>query len=101
MSDSSAFVVVDLWRAKPGKQAQLTATLAESARVFREQPGVLSVDYTHLGGDPDRYLAVFRYASQAARDAFRSTDALRDTMDQLTLLWDLESDVMLGHQTGL
>jgi quinol monooxygenase YgiN len=101
MSDTSAFVVVDLWRAKAGKRDQLEATLADSARVFRAQPGVLSVDYTHLDGDPDRYLVVFRYASQAARDAFRATDALRGTMERLAPLWDLESDVMLGHQSGL
>ena len=70
MSDTTAFVVVDLWRAKPGKRADLEATLADSARVFRGQPGVLSVDYTHLAGDPERYLVVFRYANQSARDAF-------------------------------
>jgi quinol monooxygenase YgiN len=101
MSETSAFVVVDLWRAKPGKRAELEATLAESARVFRQQPGVLSVDYTHLAGDPERYLVVFRYANRAAREDFRATDMLRATMERLAPLWDLEGDVMLGHQTGL
>jgi quinol monooxygenase YgiN len=101
VSATSAFVVVDLWRVKPGKRQETQKALAESAPLFRAQPGILSVDYTHLDGDPDRYLVVFRYASREARESFRATDELTATMARLSELWDLESPVYLGYQTGL
>ena len=101
MAAESAFVVVDTWRVKPGRREALRRELAASARLFRDQPGVLSVDYTQLGDDPDRYLVVFRYASRAAREAFRATADLKDTMQRLGELWDLEGDLLLGYQTGL
>lgn len=99
--DTSAFVVVDIWRVKAGKEDEIRGVLAESARRFRRQPGILSVDYTHIDGDPRHYLVVFRYESAEAREAFQQTDELRSTMTRLRELWDLESPVWKGHQTGL
>ena len=99
-TDNSAFVVVDIWRVKPGKHDELREVLAESGRRFRLMPGVLSVDYTLLDGDPDRYLVVFRYIDAAAREAFVATDLLKDTMQRLQSLWDLESPVYKGTPAG-
>lgn len=98
--DTSAYVVVDIWSVKPGKHAELRAVLTESGARFRSMPGVLSVDYTLLEGDPDRYLVVFRYADAAAREAFVATDELRSTMSRLRDLWDLESPIYKGGPAG-
>jgi len=98
--DTSVYVVVDIWRVKPGKSVELRAVLTESGARFRSMPGVLSVDYTLLEGDPDRYLVVFRYADAAAREAFVATDELRSTMSRLRDLWDLESPIYKGVPAG-
>lgn len=98
--DSSAFVVVDIWRGKPGKRDELRHVLTDSGALFRRQPGVLSVDYTLLDNDPDRYLVVFRYANAAAREAFVATDELKATMARLGELWDLESPIYKGTPAG-
>jgi heme-degrading monooxygenase HmoA len=94
--DQSVFVVVDIWRVKPGGHAQLEQVLAESGRLFRSQPGVLSVDFTRLEDDPDRYLVVFRYTNAAAREAFVATPELKATLGRLSSYWDLDSPVYKG-----
>jgi quinol monooxygenase YgiN len=99
--NSSAFVVVDIWRVKPGKHDELREELARSGARFRTMPGVLSVDYTLLDNDPGRYLVVFRYTDAAAREAFVATDELRSTMTRLRDLWDLESPIYLGTPVGI
>lgn len=63
-------------------------------------PGVLSVDFTTLDNDPDRYLVIFRYASAAAREAFVATDDVRSTLERLKPLWDLESPIYKGSPLG-
>jgi heme-degrading monooxygenase HmoA len=97
---TSAYVVVDIWRVKPGRHAELREVLTESGARFRTMSGVLSVDYTLVEGDPDRYLVVFRYADAAAREAFVATDELRSTMSRLRDLWDLESPIYRGVPAG-
>jgi quinol monooxygenase YgiN len=97
---SSVFVVVDIWRVKPGRHAETRRLLTESGRMFRAHAGVLSVDYTLLDNDPDRYLVVFRYADAAARESFVATDELRSTMASLKELWDLESPIYIGTPAG-
>jgi quinol monooxygenase YgiN len=99
--NGSAFVVVDIWRAKPGKHDELREELARSGARFRTMAGVLSVDYTLLDNDPDRYLVVFRYTDAAAREAFVATDELRSTMTRLSELWELESPIYLGTPIGI
>ena len=98
--DRSVFVVVDIWRVKPGKHEELRQVLAEAGERFRTMPGVLSVDFTLLNNDPDRYLVVFRYADATARDAFVATDELIATMTTLRGLWDLESPIYKGVPAG-
>jgi heme-degrading monooxygenase HmoA len=98
--DTSVFVVVDIWRVRPEKQTEVEAELTEAGRIFRRQPGVLSVDFTHLDGDPTRYLVVFRYADAAAREAFVSTPELQDTLRRLSQLWDLVSPIHKGTPAG-
>lgn len=99
--ETTAYVVVDIWRVKEGHRDAVRSVLAESARVFRAMPGILSVDYSQLEGDPDQYLVVFRYRSAADREAFQHTPELTSVMTRLSALWDLESPVWKGHQTGL
>lgn len=99
--DTTAYVVVDIWQVKPGKEEEIRGVLGEAARLFRARPGILSVDFSALGGDASRYLVVFRYENQDARMAFQQTPDLAATMQRLSLLWDLESPVWQGHQSGL
>jgi quinol monooxygenase YgiN len=98
--DTSVYVVVDIWRIKPGKHIELRAVLTESGARFRSMSDVLSVDYTLVEGDPDRYLVVFRYADAAARETFVATDELRSTMSRLRDLWDLERPIYKGVPAG-
>ncbi|HUG16764.1 MAG TPA: antibiotic biosynthesis monooxygenase family protein [Thermomicrobiales bacterium] len=94
--DRSVFVVVDFWRVRPGKRDALEQLLIESGPKFRRQPGVLSVDFTRLDDDPNRYLVVFRYQDAAAREAFVATEELKTTLARLSKLWDLDSPVHTG-----
>lgn len=100
MSEDAGFVVVDIWKAKPGKQEQLHAVLSDAGRLFRAQDGVVSVDYTQLVDDEERYLVVFRYRDADVRNAFVQTDALTAVMTRLEELWDLESPIYQGVATG-
>jgi heme-degrading monooxygenase HmoA len=101
VSQEAGFVVVDLWRVKPGRQEELHTVLAEAGQHFRGIDGVLSVDYTRLVDDPDAYLVVFRYRDAQVRESFVSSDALKSTMTRLRELWDLESPIYQGVATGL
>jgi heme-degrading monooxygenase HmoA len=96
MSSQPAYVVVDFWRARPGREAELEQALAESAADFRTQSGVLSVDFTRVEDDPGRYLVIFRYDSAAARAAFVSTELVRDALTRLGEYWELDSAVYRG-----
>ena len=100
MPEIAGFVVVDIWKVKPGKGEELREVLAEAGRRFRLVDGVLSVDYTQLVDAADRYLVVFRYRDADARTAFVATDALKSTMERLGALWDLESPIYQGVATG-
>lgn len=93
----SAFVVVDIWRVKAGMHDQLEQLLLDSAAAFRQRPGVLSVDFTHLDGDPDLYLVVFRYEDAGARANFVATPELKSTLERLSAFWDLESPIYKGN----
>jgi quinol monooxygenase YgiN len=96
MSNEAGFVVVDIWRARPGKQQELRDALVDAGRQFRAMDGVVSVDYTQLVDDESRYLVIFRYRDAEARNAFVATDALRSTMQRLEALWDVESPIYQG-----
>jgi heme-degrading monooxygenase HmoA len=98
---TTAFVVVDLWTVKAGKRGELETLLAEAAPVFRSMPGVLSVDFAHRDNDPDRYLVVFRYSSEDAREALQQSEALRNVMARLQPLWDLDGSIVKGYPSGL
>lgn len=100
VAGNAGYVVVDLWRAKPGTQQELDRVLESAARRFREHDGIVSVDYARLEDNPDVYLAVFRYLDKEARDRFAETDDLKATMAELRQLWDLESPIYKGISTG-
>jgi quinol monooxygenase YgiN len=98
MTDSDAgFVVVDVWRVKPGKEDETRATLATARRKFIQVPGVVSVDYAVVDGAPDKYLVIFRYEDRASREEFVATDELRSTMARLAELWDLDDVFVMGE----
>jgi quinol monooxygenase YgiN len=97
VAESAGYVVVDVWRAKPGMQDEVDRLLIEAAGRFRSMPGVASVDYARLEDHPDMYLVIFRYSNRAAREEFVETDELRSTMAALRQVWDLESPIYRGE----
>lgn len=101
MATEAGYVVVDIWKVKPGQESQLRAVLSEAGRRFRAMDGIVSVDYTQLVDDESRYLVVFRYSDHHARNTFVQSDALRSTMEQLEALWELESPIYQGVASGL
>jgi heme-degrading monooxygenase HmoA len=101
VTEEAGFVVVDIWKVKDGKHSEVEQVLAEAGTMFRKIDGVLSVDYTRLVDDPDRYLVVFRYRDADTRRQFVATDGLMSTMSRLRELWDLESPIYQGVATGL
>jgi quinol monooxygenase YgiN len=97
VSQVAGYVVVDIWRAKPGMRDDVDRILIEAADKFRRSEGIVSVDYARLEDQSDMYLVVFRYADRAAREAFVETDELRSTMTALRQVWDLESPIFRGQ----
>jgi quinol monooxygenase YgiN len=92
----AGYVVVDTWRVKPGREADIIAVLAEIRQRFLAVAGILSVDFGHIDGDPGRILVVFRYADAAAREAFVATEDLKATMTQLSAYWDFDGIAVRG-----
>lgn len=97
MTQAAGYVVVDVWRAKPGMRDDVDRILIEVADKFRNANGVVSVDYARLEDQPDMYLVIFRYVDRAAREVFVETDELRSTMAALRQVWDLESPIYRGE----
>jgi quinol monooxygenase YgiN len=97
VANQAGYVVVDVWRAKPGMSADVERLLIAAADRFRVRAGIVSVDYARLDEQADMYLVVFRYASKSARQAFQDTEELRSTMAELRQVWDLESPIYRGE----
>jgi quinol monooxygenase YgiN len=100
-SETAGFVVVDVWKVKPGKEKAIRPILADALDRFQKHPEILSVDYCLADGDPSRYLVVFRYISEAARDAFVATTELIATMETLAEFWDLDEVFVKGPSADL
>ncbi len=86
----AGFVVVDTWRVKPGKEAEIVPVLAEIRERFLTVPGIVSIDFARFEADPSRILVVFRYRDAAARAAFVATDDLKATMARLGEFWGFD-----------
>lgn len=99
--DDAGYVVVDTWRVKSGKEAELGTALAEMRQRFLTVPGVVSVDFAQVDGDASRYLVVFRYRDAAAREAFVNTEDLKATMARLRELWDFDGTALRGINLSL
>ena len=97
VTSQAGYVVVDIWRAKPGMRDEVDQLLTDAATVFRSVDGIVSVDYARLEDQPDMYLVIFRYADKAAREAFVETEDLKSTMANLRQVWDLESPIYRGE----
>jgi quinol monooxygenase YgiN len=92
----AGYVVVDTWRVKPGREADIIPVLAEIRQRFLAVPGIVSVDFGRIDGDPGRILVVFRYADAAAREAFVATEGLKATMTRLSEYWDFDGIAVRG-----
>ena len=99
-----AYVVVDFWRATTADTHLLEGELTLLAAHFRRMPGVLSCDFTRMDDDAGdhRYMAVFRYADAAAREAFVTdpTAAVSDSLTRLAAWWKLDSPIYRGEPLG-
>jgi quinol monooxygenase YgiN len=101
MESGPAYVVVDIWRAKPGMAAEVLEILTSAIPRFRSADGVSMVDVARLDGLDDQFMVVFRYRSRAARDEFMSSDDYRAFSNILQQLWDLESPIYRGESLGV
>jgi quinol monooxygenase YgiN len=97
----AGFVVVDTWRVKPGHEDSIREVLAAAHRSFSGRPEILSVDYCLVDGDPSRYLVIFRYESEDARERFVETPELLGTMEKLADYWDHEDIFVKGPAAEL
>ncbi|MEZ4521044.1 MAG: antibiotic biosynthesis monooxygenase [Thermomicrobiales bacterium] len=97
MAQDAGYVVVDIWRAKPGMVEEVDRLLIAAAERFRSLEGIVSVDYARLDDQPDMYLVIFRYTTKDARESFQESDELRATMSALRQVWDLESPIYRGQ----
>ena len=102
MADCEAgYVVVDVWKVKPGKEAETRKVLSNAKREFSSYPGIVSIHYALVDGDPTRYLVVFRYRDHQTRAEFVSTELLKSTMTRLSELWDLDGVFFEGPAAAL
>jgi heme-degrading monooxygenase HmoA len=101
LCEQAGYVVVDVWRVKPGKEDAIRSVLATAQRQFSEFPGIVSIDYALVDGDPSRYLVVFRYRDQQAREEFVATSELKETMNRLRDYWDLDGIFFRGPAAPL
>jgi quinol monooxygenase YgiN len=92
----AGYVVVDTWRIRPGKEAEIVPVLTEIRQRFLAVPGVVSIDFAHFEDDASRILVVFRYADAAARTAFVATDDLKATMKRLSDYWEFDGIAVRG-----
>lgn len=97
----AGFVVVDTWKVKPGKEESIKAVLASAQQSLASHPDVISVDYCLIDGNPDRYLVVFRYTSESAREQFVAAEELTSTMATLQEYWDLDDVYVKGPKAIL
>src|SRR5512135_2211614 len=95
-TQAAGFVVVDTWRIRPGKEAEIVPVLAEIRQRFLSVPGIVSIDFTHVEDDPGRILVVFRYVDSGARTAFVATDELKATMTRLSGFWEFDGVAVRG-----
>lgn len=93
----AGYVVVDTWRIRPGKEAEIVSVLTEIRQRFLAVPGIVSVDFAHFEDDPSRILVVFRYADAAARATFVATDDLKATMTRLSEYWEFDGIAVRGN----
>jgi quinol monooxygenase YgiN len=100
-SQQAGYAVVDVWKVKPGKEDPIREVLADARDRFSAHPDVLSVDYCLVDGDPSRYLVIFRYTSEEAREKFVASADLKSTMTTLSQYWDLDNVYVKGPSAEL
>ena len=100
-ANMAGFVVVDVWKVKPGKEESIKEVLAAAHRKFSERPEILSVDYCLADSRQNKYLVIFRYTSEDARERFIASEELTSTMETLREFWELGDVYVKGPAADL
>ena len=86
-------IVYEEWVARePGREEQLEDVLRRHLPALQTVPGVCSVDFAEVDGQPGRYLAIFRYDHEGIRPTFLASDAVKALRAEVDPLWTRVSD---------
>jgi quinol monooxygenase YgiN/thiol-disulfide isomerase/thioredoxin len=88
VTNERALTVWEIWEKKPDVSTeQLQDVIKRHLPKVSKIEGMLSVEFTQLRDDPNRYLALFRYRDESYRAGFLAADDLRDMRKELDHLW--------------
>src|SRR5262249_13875190 len=94
-----ALIVWEIWEKKPEVTTeQLHEVIRRHLPRVNRIDGMLSVDFTQLRDDPNRYLALFRYRDESYRAGFLAADDLRDMRKELDHLWRRVSESSWSYE---
>jgi autoinducer 2-degrading protein len=68
-----AFVVVAIWKARPGEEGRIQEVLRAMTPLSRQEPGNLQYEAQVSRQDPARFLLYERYVSAQAFEAHRAS----------------------------
>jgi hypothetical protein len=92
-SGERTLTVWEIWEKKPEVSTeQLHAVIRRHLPRVNRIEGMLTVEFSQLRDDPNRYLALFRYRDESYRAGFLAADDLRDMRKELDHLWQRVSE---------
>jgi quinol monooxygenase YgiN len=98
-SNERTLTVWEIWQKRPEVPTeQLHDVIRRHLPRVASVDGMLSVEFTQLRDDPDRYLALFRYRDEAYRAGFLASDAVREMRKELDQLWRRVSESTWSYQ---
>ena len=90
--------VYEFWTARePGLEEQLESVLQRHLPALQTVPGVRSVDFGEVAGQPGRYLAIFRYDHEGIRTTFLESEAVRRLRAEVDPLWTRVSETTWSY----
>jgi hypothetical protein len=91
--------VWEIWEKRPEVSTeQLQDVIRRHLPRVSKIDGMLTVEFTQLRDDPNRYLALFRYRDEAYRAGFLAADDLRDMRKELDHLWRRVSESTWSYE---
>jgi quinol monooxygenase YgiN len=98
-SNERTLTVWEIWEKKPEVTTeQLHDVIRRHLPRVNRIEGMLTVEFTQLRDDPNRYLALFRYRDESYRAGFLAADDLRDMRKELDHLWGRVSESTWSYE---